>query len=372
MYIRARAQAIFGALLAAVLVVTGSVGLSAQDKKDEKKNQPKYTKEQIADAQALMAVVDAVAAGKQPAPADVPVTFQSHFMRSREGKTFMPFTIAFDQSAFTSPNVLLYVRAVKRGAAEAPAAPADTKDKDKDKAKNGRPEYSWEEHSFINLKANPPAAGSPYRISRYIGVTPGEYDLYVALRERPANEKEKRDKNAPPLKTTILKQPVTAPDFNNGLAVSSLIVVQKVEDLAAPMTDEAQLKENPYTFGTMKLTPALSNKFTKKDEISWIFVIYNAQLDATSKKPDVAVEYNFYQKTKDGEKYFNKTSPQSFNATTLPPQWDGAVSNQISAGQSVPLASFPEGEYRLEVKVTDKLATKTLTDSVPFSVIAGS
>jgi hypothetical protein len=84
------------------------------------------------------------------------------------------------------------------------------------------------------------------------------------------------------------------------------------------------------------------------------------------------VEYNFYQKTKDGEKYFNKTSPQSFNAQTMPPQWDGTVANQISAGQSVPLASFPEGEYRLEVKVVDKLGNKTLTDNVPFTVVAGS
>ena len=46
--------------------------------------------------------------------------------------------------------------------------------------------------------------------------------------------------------------------------------------------------------------------------------------------------------------------------------------NQISAGQSVPLASFPEGDYRLEVKVTDKLGNKTITENVPFTVVAGS
>ena len=118
-------------------------------------------------------------------------------------------------------------------------------------------------------------------------------------------------------------------------------MVEKVEDLAAPLP-EAQLRENPYTFGHMKLTPALVNKFTKKDEISWIFVVYNATLDATAKKPDVTIEYSFYQKTKDGEKYFNKTSPQNFNAQTLPPQWD--VNHEPDFGGSVGAArQLPRG-----------------------------
>jgi hypothetical protein len=371
MYIRARALSVCSVLLAA-LFLASTIGLYAQDKKDQKdqKNQPKITKDQQQEAQALVAVVDNVVAGKQPAPTDIPVSFYHHFMRSREGKSFMPFTLTIDPAAMTSGSTLLYVRAVKKGGEAPAAAPsADAKDKDKDKDK-ARPEYAWEEYYFVDLKTTPPAAGQPYRVSRYIGVAPGDYDVYFAVRERSATP-DKKDKNAPPAKTTVMKQSISAPDFNTALAVSTVIVVEKVEDLTAPLP-ETQVKENPYTFGNMRLTPALANKFTKKDEISWIFVIYNAQLDATTKKPDVAVEYSFYQKTKDGEKYFNKTSPQNFNAQTLPPQWDGSTINQISAGQSVPLASFPEGEFRLEVKVTDKLGNKTLTENVPFTVVAGS
>jgi hypothetical protein len=372
MHIRVRALSACSVLLAAFFLMS-STGLFAQDKKDQK-NQPKYSKDQVQEAQALVAVVDNVVAAKQPVPADIPVSFYHHFMRSREGKSFMPYTLTIDPAAVASGNILLYVRAVSKtpppAAAAAPAVPADAKDKDKNKAQApARPEYAWEEYYFVDLKSAPPAAGQPYRLSRYVGVPPGEYDLYFAVRERPANP-EKKDKNAPPAKTAVLKQTVTAPDFNAGLATSSVIVVEKVEDLAAPLP-EAQLRENPYTFGNMKLTPALLNKFTKKEEISWIFVIYNASLDATAKKPDVSVEYSFYQKTKDGEKYFNKTSPQIFSAQTLPPQWDVNV-NQISAGQSVPLASFPEGDFRLEVKIVDKLGNKTITENVPFTVVAGS
>jgi len=37
---------------------------------------------------------------------------------------------------------------------------------------------------------------------------------------------------------------------------------------------------------------------------------------------------------------------------------------------SVPLATFPPGDYRLEIKVTDKPSGKSLTNNVDFSVSA--
>jgi hypothetical protein len=36
----------------------------------------------------------------------------------------------------------------------------------------------------------------------------------------------------------------------------------------------------------------------------------------------------------------------------------------------VPLAGFPEGDYRLEIKVTDKIADRTILRDVNFSVTA--
>src|SRR5438046_2390252 len=97
-------------------------------------------------------------------------------------------------------------------------------------------------------------------------------------------------------------------------------------------------------------------------------LIYNPKVDANN-KPDVSVEYNFYQKQTGGaEKFFNKTNPQNLNAQTLPPQFDLASGYQLQSGQAVPLASFPEGDYRLEIKITDKVGNKSLTRDVNFSV----
>jgi hypothetical protein len=82
------------------------------------------------------------------------------------------------------------------------------------------------------------------------------------------------------------------------------------------------------------------------------------------------IEYNFYSKPAGApEKFFNKTEPQNFNAETMP-QFDIAAGHQIPGGLAVPLRSFPEGDYRLEIKVTDKIANKSVTRDINFTVTA--
>jgi hypothetical protein len=51
----------------------------------------------------------------------------------------------------------------------------------------------------------------------------------------------------------------------------------------------------------------------------------------------------------------------------LPPQFDPAKF-PVPGGISVPLASFGEGDYRLNIKIMDKAANKTLTRDVKFTV----
>ena len=139
------------------------------------------------------------------------------------------------------------------------------------------------------------------------------------------------------------------------------------DPLPAPLTPQQQA-DRPYALGTMEIAPVYDLKFKKMSELSTFMLIYNPKTDSAN-KPDVVVEYNFYQKPAgQPEKFFNKTNPQNLNAQTLPPQFDLAAGHQLQSGQAVPLASFPEGDYRLEIKVTDKIANKTLTRDVNFSV----
>jgi hypothetical protein len=346
------------------VVVALAGGASAQEKKPETGNQ-----EEI---RALLTITDEAATGK--ATSSLPIKWeQHHFIKSFGDKTYVPFTVSFDAAAFAAPTpVGLYLRVAKRGELP-PTAPVAAKEADKKKKKDkddnkgtgsqvdARHEYPFEDVFFIDVPA--PVAGQPQLLRRAFAVPPGDYDVYVALKEKAA-----AGATAAP-KIGVVKQELTVPSIGGELTTSSVILAAKVDVLQTEIASERQA-ENPYTFGAMKITPSLDAKLTKKDELNVIFWIYGAGVDPATKKPHVEVEYNFHQKTADGEKFFNKTDPQVMNAETLPPQFDLAAGHQLPGSLAVPLASFPEGTYRLEVKVTDKTSGKAVTRESTFSVAA--
>jgi hypothetical protein len=164
----------------------------------------------------------------------------------------------------------------------------------------------------------------------------------------------------------LLRHEITVPDFGVAeLTTSSVIVARSVEQVTAPPTDQ---ESNPYVFGPMRIVPSPDGKFGKSAELSVIFWIYGAQPAATG-KPDVTIDYNFHQKLAEGEKYFNKTAPQQLNAQTLPAEFSVAAGHQLPGSLVVPLTSFPAGDYRLEIKVTDKASGKSVTQNVNFTVL---
>ena len=328
----------------------------------------KVERAQQFDIQSVVSATEAAMAGEPPT--DFTITFRNDALKAQEGKTYVPFTIAFDQAqAPAGKMVTMFTRVVNKALVAAAPPPADAKKGKNDKPKNLHPEYVYQDASFITL--TPPASATePYRISRAFAVPAGEYDVYITLMERLPVDAKDREKTL--VKAGVLKQALTVPNFwSEDLATSSIIVADKVEPLSAPLTPREQI-EQPYTLGTTQIVPSITNTFSKKSEISIVFLIYNPELGA-DKKPDVAVDYSFYQKLASeatGEKFFNKTNPQVFSAKTLPPQFDPAAGHQLVAGQSLPLGSFPEGEWRLEIKVTDKLSGKTITHNVKFVVTA--
>ncbi len=344
--------------LTVLLVLASSVAPFAQNK-DEKKRDDAQKKE----IQNIVKIVDDAAAG-QPAPTDLALTWvREDLLKAQGNKEYVPFTVSVDTSKLTTPNVAFYWRVVaKNPAAAAPvAAPADKKDDKKKDDKNKKPDYAYEDISFVPVQAGQAST----KIARSFTVPAGNYDVFLVAKEPTP---EKAPKNAPPAKASVLKQSINVPDFWNGeLNTSSVIIATRIDPLPAPLTPQQQA-DRPYALGSMEIAPALDTKFTKKSELSTFMLIYNPKVDGAN-KPDVTVEYNFYQKLAgQPEKFFNKTNPQSLNAQTLPPQFDLNLGHQLQSGQAVPLASFPEGDYRLEIKVTDKLANKTLTREINFTV----
>jgi len=314
--------------------------------------QPKdQTRKLSNDEKKELQTISTMLSGAQAPANDLSLAWSGNDLLKAQGnKEYVPFTITLDPSKLTGKRVSLYWRVVSK---DAPAP--DPKAKKDDKAP---PQYPFENLHTVDL----PSAPGPVRLSRSFVVGPGSYDVYEV-----AKEPDPKKKGDPPAKTGVVKQELTVPDLWNGeLTTSSVIHAERIDLLEAPLTP-AQQEERPYALGNMEIVPAPGAKLSKKGELSVFLLIYNAKINE-SNSPDVTVEYNFYNMQNGAEKFFNKTNPQALNAQTLPAGFDPAAG--MTNGQTIPLASFPEGEYRLEIKITDKLATKSVTRDVKFSVSA--
>jgi len=290
----------------------------------------------------------------QPAPAEVALTWHNDFLKAQQGQIFVPFSVQLDPGKLGT-SVAAYLRIAPRGSTGLPAPAAGEK----------APAYPFEDVYFTELRSSGP--GTPLKMTRAFAVTPGTYDVYFALRERPTAQTAADA----PVKVAIIKQELTVPNYHTEeLQTSSVLVADKIEQLTAPVTAES-MKERPYVLGDSEITPAADMKFKKTEELQLVFQIYGAKY-GTDKKPDVTVDYVFYQKDPSGEKLFNRTPAQNLSKDSLPPNFDPEAGHQLMTGQGVPLASFPEGDFRLEIKITDNKAQKSITRDVVFTVVAAS
>lgn len=335
---------------------------------------PQRSPQEQQDIDTLFKLVDAVSGGAMAAPTDIPISWDSnHFIKGQGGETYVPFTLTIDRSKFPSPSAALYLRVVDKKAPAAstlvvlpttqnPGGPA-------------MPTFTLSRIYFFDL----PEDG---KASRAIMLKGGEYEVFVAVKEKtppppPPQGNQRNQRNAPPppapapapAAVGLLRRDLAVPDFNTAeLTTSSLLLVETVEPLTSQVTPEQQ-EANPYSFGPMRLVPAPEGKFKKSGEFQVVFWVYGAK-EAGGGKPDVVVDYNFYQRLADKEQYFNKTQPQPINAENLPPDFNLASGLPLPGQLVVPLTRFPAGDYRLEVKVTDKAAAGAMvTRSVNFTVL---
>ena len=154
--------------------------------------------------------------------------------------------------------------------------------------------------------------------------------------------------------------------WNEELNTSSVFVAERIDPLPAPLTPQQQA-ERPCAPGAMEIVPATDTKFAKSDELQTFLLVYNAKTDKDN-KPDISVEFNFHTTVGGAEKFFNKTNPQNLNAQTLPPGFDFSADPPAPGGSGHAPDVVPGRRVRLEIKVTDKLAEKSVTRNVNFTV----
>jgi hypothetical protein len=323
---------------------------------------PRLNSDQRKRVQALAKLVDDVFAQKHSAPADVALTWHGAFIGAEKGLVYIPYTINID-GKFDTPPVAMYLRVLEKDAKPADydasktstirsylgqmSVVNDTKD-----IRNGYVEPTGvvaEDVQFFE----PPKDG---RLMRAMWLAPGEYNLFIAMQER-------GDKALP--KTVVFRQALVVPDLSRSLSVSSLIIADRIEPAPATTKQRNQL-DDPYDIAGTRITPAATSRLRRNGDLTVVYYVYHPALAAEG-KPNLQADYTFYSNNAGVEQVFTRSAPQLFDAQTLPPDFNPAV-HQIMGGQSIALGTFPYGDYRLEVKVTDKVNNTSTIANATFSV----
>ena len=333
------------------------------------------------EGEAIIALADAALAG-QPVPSELTIRWQNDVLKAQQG-TFVPFVVTIDPVSPAPTGILLYVRLVFRSPITPPSDADAARRNDRaagsrrDDEANGP--SAVEEVYPIDLRAAPPG---PIRITRGVAARAGEYDLVVVARERVDPGRPSAARRAGALTKRLALPDFTYPE----LTTSSVILADRLTVLPTAPAEE-QAGERPYLIGLSEIQPAADTVFRQAEELIVVFLVYNPAV-TPERKFDIEVEYHFFTKTggrpaeqqssasgsrppaRDGERYFNHTKPQRFTPAIMGPQFDPTAGQPLMAGQGVPLAGFPEGEYRLSIQVTDIVTGKTIVRDVSFSVVA--
>jgi GWxTD domain-containing protein len=255
----------------------------------------------------VKAALDATATGT--APKDIAVGGLADAFMSSEGETFATFAIQTPADA----------NATKAGIRVTDASGATVKET---------------ELPFVDATANPPEAAGYFQTRLPLGA--GDYS--VALVAVGAG------------KSGGVKKTFKVPDFSAKFSISSIILSKKFTQLT-----EAKPEKTPYTFGKIKVDPDVDRTFAKSNDLIIVYELYNFQNDASG-QPNTEVTISF-QKGNDKPK---STAPSPVNGLV--------TGKKMTVPTSFPLATFPAGDWKVILSVTDKVSNQTSTQEAAFTV----
>jgi hypothetical protein len=334
----------------------------SQRAKDERSSELERTHRE--EGEAILAIADAAMAGRST-PSDFSLAWQNDFIKAQRG-TFVPFTLTVDASLLNRASALVYVRATKRA--------VNDRRRDRRESREAEP-FAVDAIFPVDLVTEAPGRA---RISRGFSVDPGDYDVFVVMRERVEPGATRSRPRA-----SVLRQTLAVPEFGStDLTTSSLILADRMTTLSEAVPAD-RLAERPYAIGLNEITPAADRRYRRDEELIVVFLVYNPAV-TSERQFDLKVEYHFFRHTgpgprvdggssrhpnsRPGETYFNRTEPQRFNPALMGPSFDPRRGEPVLAGQVIPLAGFEDGEYRLDVQVMDLLTGKSVSRDLVFTV----
>jgi GWxTD domain-containing protein len=160
-------------------------------------------------------------------------------------------------------------------------------------------------------------------------------------------------------KTGLVKQSFVVPRFQEGkLATSSVVLAQRIEPISN------RVSTGQFDIGRFKVIPNVASTYKAQQLVPVFMHVYDTQLDQTSLRPTLDVEYVILHDGKEVKKVTDSYPADEKKQGVI---FDLAGS-QLVVARGVPTDGLAPGEYKLRVRVTDRVAQKTIAPEVDFTL----
>lgn len=176
-----------------------------------------------------------------------------------------------------------------------------------------------------------------------IAMPPGTYKVDVVVRDVKSGNKGMRNLG------------FVVPRYDDKkLSTSSMVLTSKLR-----ATTERDLG-NMFIIGRAKVIPNLSGVFKQGDEIGVYMQVYNSEIDQTTLRPAVDVQYVLF---KDGKEILRQ-----------PEDWNGLSDSgqRLTLARLLPTTALTPGDYEIKILVKDKVRSEgqgTIENKAKFTII---
>lgn len=173
-----------------------------------------------------------------------------------------------------------------------------------------------------------------------IALTPGVYKVDVVVRDVNTGTRG------------IQNLGFTVPKYDDKkLSTSSLILASKLRS-----TTERDIGQQ-FVIGNTKVIPNLSGIFKQGQDVGFYLQVYNAEIDQTTLRPAVDVDYII---TRGGKEMLRQ-----------PEDWTGMsdAGQRLTLARILPTASVPVGDYEMKIVIRDRVSGQTIETKSKFTVV---
>ena len=173
-----------------------------------------------------------------------------------------------------------------------------------------------------------------------VALTPGTYKVDVVVRDVNTGNKG------------VVSKGFTVPKYNEKkLSTSTLVLASTLRS-----TNERDIGGR-FVIGNAKVIPNLSGVYKKGQPVGVYLQVYNAEIDQTTLRPAVEVEYILM---KGGKEVLRQ-----------PENWEGLSDSgqRLTLARLLPTDQMPLGDYQIKIKIKDRVGGQTLEPAGTFSIV---